>query len=57
MWRSILSITALSVFMLLPEAASGGTITIPLPELLGSYTDSDFALLSGDTREVTLHTS
>jgi len=41
--------------MLLPEATSGGTVTIPLPELVGSYTDSDFNF-SGDRKEATVHT-
>jgi len=55
MWRSILSIAVLSAFAVLPQAASGGTITIPLPELVGSYTDSDFTF-AGDRKEATVHT-
>jgi len=42
--------------MLFPEAASGGTITIPLPELVGSYTDSDFTF-AGDRKVATVHTT
>ena len=56
MWRSILSIAVLSAFIVLPEATSGGTITIPLPELVGSYTDSDFTF-AGDRKEATVHTT
>lgn len=56
MWRSILFIAVLSAFVVLPEAASGGIITIPLPELVGTYTDSDFTF-SGDTKQATVHTS
>ena len=42
--------------MVLPEAASGGIITIPLPELVGGYTVSDFTSC-GDRKEATVHTS
>lgn len=55
MWRSILFMAVLSAFMVLPEAASGGTITIPLPELVGTYTDSDFTF-AGDRKGATVHT-
>ena len=57
MSRSILSIAVLSAFVVLPEAASGGIITIPLPELVGSYTVSDFSFcFCGDMKQATVHT-
>jgi len=37
MWRSILSIAVLSAFTVLPQAAWGGIITVPVPDLLGTY--------------------
>ena len=55
MWRSILSIAVLSAFVVLPQAAWGGIITVPVPDLLGAYdcrcafSDSKFPLL--DSRE------
>jgi hypothetical protein len=46
----------LSAFAVLPTAALGSTITIPLPELVGTYTDSDFTF-SGERKEATVHTT
>ena len=43
MWRSILSIAVLSAFMVLPQAAWGSIITIPVPGLLGTHGWSDLS--------------
>lgn len=42
--------------MLLTQATSGSTITIPLPDLVGTYTVSDFNVF-GVTKEAIVHTS
>ena len=41
MWRSILPIAVLSAFMVLPQATWGGIITVPVPDLLGTYDCSE----------------
>jgi len=42
MWRSILSIAVLAAFVVLPQAAWGGTIAVPVPDLLGTYDCSKY---------------